>query len=84
VAIYCISIAENSQSQTDEAAIYNDTNRDTSAGGLAAISGHGAKFYELQYTDANSTKTALVKTFGNVTRQLNSLMINWQQVALQH
>jgi hypothetical protein len=84
IPIYCISISGNNQVQTDEQSIYNDSNRDVTSGGLAAISGQGARFYPLQYSGPASTTTALTQTFGNITRQLNSLLMNQQQVALAH
>jgi hypothetical protein len=82
IPIYCISISGNSKGQTDEQSIYNDSVHDVTSGGLAAISGQGARFYPLQYNGPASTTAALTQTFGNITRQLNSLLMNQQQVAL--
>jgi hypothetical protein len=74
VPIYCVSIYQNATDQSDEATIYNDTNNDSTAGGIAAISGYGAKYYQLSYSTPSGTKAALTQIFGNIVRQLGSLM----------
>lgn len=68
IPIYTIGLAQNSDIIPYETAILNDTDSNSSSGGIAAIAGHGGKFFLT--TDA----TNLRKTFENIARQLVQLV----------
>ncbi len=54
---------------------YMDTTySDTAPGGLSYISGHGAKYYRVDWNSPNQTSKDLNAVFGNVARQLCSLV----------
>jgi hypothetical protein len=76
IPIYCVvlSQAADGSDQAPETAIYNDTNSNPTLGGLSAISGFGAKYYQVVYTDPATTQASLQKVLGNIARQLVSLM----------
>ncbi len=74
VPIYCVAIYGDATTQSNETTIYNDTNNNSSTGGITAISGHGAKWYQLAYTTPSATQAALTQIFGNIIRQLGSVM----------
>ncbi len=68
IPIYSVGLAQVPAIIPGETAILNDTNASTSAGGVAAIAGHGGKFFLV-------TKTSdLRKTFENIARQLVQLV----------
>jgi hypothetical protein len=74
IAIFCIAVTADATTQSAEEAIYNDTNNSTSSGGLSAIAGNGGRFYQVQYSGASGAQTNLTTAFGNVVRQLCSLI----------
>jgi hypothetical protein len=74
IAIFCVAVTADANTQTAEEAIYNDTSTNSTSGGLSAIAGHGGRFYQIQYSGANSAQANLTNAFGNVVRQLVSLM----------
>jgi hypothetical protein len=76
IPIFCIVISQASDGsdQDPENDMYNDTNSNPTSGGIAAISGYGAKYYQVNFTDAPTTQAALLKAFGNVGRQLVSVI----------
>lgn len=74
IAIFCVAVTSDATTQSAEAAIYNDTNNNPTSGGLSAIAGRGGRFYQVQYSGASGAQTNLTNAFGNVLRQLVSLM----------
>jgi hypothetical protein len=69
IPIYCVAVSQSYSEQMHEDDMYNDI-----MGGIAAVSGHGAKYYRINYTDANTTEGELGKALANITRQLISLL----------
>lgn len=68
IPVYTIGLAQNPEIIPGETAILNDSNSNTSSGGIAAIAGNGGKFFLV-------TKTSdLRKTFENIARQLVQLV----------
>lgn len=68
IPIYTIGLAQNDEIIPEEIAILNDTNSDSSTGGMAAIAGHGGKFFLV--TDFRQLRS----TFENLARQLVQLV----------
>jgi hypothetical protein len=59
IAIYTIGLAQNPAIKTGEIAILNDTNKDPSTGGVAAIAGNGGTFNLV--TDSKNLRVAFEK-----------------------
>jgi len=74
VPIYCVSIWDNANDHQGETVAYNETNANPLTGGIAGISGQGAKSYFVEYSNASDAQRNLTQVFGNVVRQLCSLM----------
>lgn len=68
IPIYTVGLAQNSAIVPGETAILNDTNPNTSTGGMAAIAGNGGKFFIV------SKASDLRATFENIARQLVELV----------
>lgn len=68
IPVFTLGLAQNNEIIPFETAILNDTNDDPNSGGIAAISGNGARFYLV--TDS----TKLRATFENIARQLVQLI----------
>jgi hypothetical protein len=68
IPIYCIGLCLVPSLQASQTAVLNDTNSNASSGGIAAISGNNAQFY--QATDTNQ----LNQVFENVARSLVNLI----------
>jgi von Willebrand factor type A domain len=74
IPVYCVSIANDSTTQAAENAIYNDQNNDPTAGGIAAISGHGAQAYQIVWSNPTATQTQLNSVLANIARQLVAIV----------
>jgi hypothetical protein len=70
IPIYCVAVSQSDSDKTNEDNLYNDTSH-----GIAAISGHGAKYYRVDYTNAQSTQSTLSSVLANIARQLSSLLL---------
>ncbi len=68
IPVFTLGLAQNSEIIPFETEILNDTNDDHSSGGIAAISGNGARFYLV--TDSSKLRA----TFENIARQLVQLI----------
>ena len=68
IPVYCIGLATNPTIAINETAILNDTNSNPTSGGIAAISGQGALYYQV----TNSTQ--LRATFEKIARHLVQLV----------
>jgi hypothetical protein len=69
IPIYCVAISQSDADQSREDDLYSDITN-----GIARISGHGAKYYRIAYTDAQATRSELSMAFANIARQLVSLV----------
>ncbi len=69
IPIYCVAIAQSSTDDTNEDAAYNANN-----GGLAAVAGHGSRYYRIDWSNPATTQTALTNAFGNIARQLVTIV----------
>jgi hypothetical protein len=69
IPIYCVAVSQDYSEQLHEDNIYSDI-----IGGIAAVSGNGAKYYHVAYSDPKTTQDNLTKALANVVRQLVSLM----------
>jgi hypothetical protein len=72
VYVICTSIASTYHSGNDEA--YTDIGG--SAGGVAGVSGHGAKYYRIDYNNPTATQNQLTSVFANIARRLVSIVQN--------
>lgn len=68
IPIYCIGLCLVPSLQASQTAVLNDTNTNASSGGIAAISGNNAQYY--QAVDTNELNQA----FQNVARSLVNLI----------
>jgi len=68
IPVFTLGLAQNKEIIPAETEILNDTNDDPSSGGIAAISGNGARFYLV--TDSSKLRA----TFENIARQLVQLI----------
>lgn len=68
IPIYTVGLAQNTAIVPGETAILNDTNSNTSTGGMAAIAGNGGKFFIV------NRASDLRATFENIARQLVELV----------
>ncbi|MBX9879997.1 MAG: VWA domain-containing protein [Candidatus Obscuribacterales bacterium] len=68
IPVFTLGLAQNQEIIPYETAILNDTNDDPGSGGIAAISGNGARFYLV--TDSSKLRA----TFENIARQLVQLI----------
>jgi hypothetical protein len=68
IPVFTLGLAQNKEIIPYETAILNDTNDDPNSGGIAAISGNGARFYLV--TDSSKLRA----TFENIARQLVQLI----------
>jgi hypothetical protein len=67
IPIYCVAVSQNSTDRINEDNLYSDT-----AQGIAAISGHGARYYRVDYSE--NAQTTLTSVLANVARQMSSLL----------
>jgi len=70
VYVVCVALSSNDDSSDDSA--YTDIGG--SNGGVAAASGHGAKYYRVDFSNPSDTGGALVTSFGNIARRLVSIV----------
>jgi hypothetical protein len=68
IPIYTIGLAQTAAIIPSETAILNDTNSNASSGGVAAIAGHGGKFFLI------TSVSDMRLTFENIARQLVELV----------
>ncbi len=68
IPIYTIGLAQNPEIVPEEVAILNDTDNNSSTGGMAAIAGNGGKFFLV--TDVADLR----RTFENIARHLVQLV----------
>jgi hypothetical protein len=68
IPVYCIGLAQNQAIIPSETGILNDTDPNPSTGGIAAIAGHGGKFFLV--TNVQDLRL----TFENIARQLVQLV----------
>jgi len=65
IPIYCVSLAQSANDDTNEDAAYND-----SKNGIAAVAGHGSKYYRIDWSNPATTQSALTTAFANIARRL--------------
>jgi hypothetical protein len=70
IPVFVVVVSQNPALDPELDAIYSDT----TAGGIAYDSGNGAKYYRVPWTNPTQTKRDLDAVFGNITRQLVSLV----------
>lgn len=70
VFVVCTSLASTYDAANDAA--YSDSGG--SGGGVAAASGHGAKYYRVDYNNPTNTQNSLVTVFANIARRLVSIV----------
>lgn len=72
IPVYVVCVAVNTTDDTADDSAYTDTGGNS--GGVAAASGHGAKYYRVDFVDPGTAQGQLVSIFGNIARQLVSIV----------
>jgi hypothetical protein len=72
IPVYVICTSLNSAYDSADDAAYTDVGG--SSGGVAAVSGHGAKYFRVDFVDPTTTGNQLVTIYGNMARRLVSLV----------
>ena len=65
IPIYCVSVSQSSIEDDKEDAAYSEK-----LGGIAAVAGHGSKYYRIDWSTPSQTQADLTSAFANIARRL--------------